>query len=236
MVAIVTDHERNREEARTALSAKLGDAAIGAPLMVLYAFGIWGLLQVIRPEVARLAKAADVLTVLLVVQQLATIAFAALQSALFVLRRLPFRKAKGFTPRAVAILGSNFGVAIFLLPRVELGPAMLTVSTGVIAAGLIASIYCAACLGRSFSILPQARGFVSGGPYRIVRHPLYLSELIAFFGICFQLIQPWAFLVAGGSLVVQIARMHYEEQVLAETFPSYPAYMARTARLLPGLY
>jgi hypothetical protein len=143
MIAIVTSHERNREEAWAALSAKLGDAAIGAPLMVLYAFVIWGLLQVIRPEVARLATAADALTMLLVVQHVAMIAFAALQSALFVLRRLPLRKAKGFSPRAVAILGANFGLAS-LLPRVEQGPAMLTVSTGVIAAGLIASIYCAA--------------------------------------------------------------------------------------------
>jgi protein-S-isoprenylcysteine O-methyltransferase Ste14 len=45
--------------------------------------------------------------------------------------------------------------------------------------------------------------------------------------MCCQLIQPWAFLVALGSLIAQIARMHYEEQVLAETFPSYRAYMSR---------
>jgi len=31
-------------------------------------------------------------------------------------------------------------------------------------------------------------------------------------------------------------RMKYEELVLFQSFPEYGAYMARTARLLPGVY
>jgi protein-S-isoprenylcysteine O-methyltransferase Ste14 len=41
-------------------------------------------------------------------------------------------------------------------------------------------------LGRSFSVVPQARGLVRGGPYSFVRHPLYLAEEIALLGILLQ--------------------------------------------------
>ena len=36
-----------------------------------------------------------------------------------------------------------------------------------------------AYLGKSFSIIPQARRLVREGPYSVVRHPLYLAEEVA---------------------------------------------------------
>ena len=33
-------------------------------------------------------------------------------------------------------------------------------------------------LRKSFSIIPEARRVVSGGPYRFIRHPLYAAEII----------------------------------------------------------
>jgi protein-S-isoprenylcysteine O-methyltransferase Ste14 len=41
-------------------------------------------------------------------------------------------------------------------------------------------------LGRSISILPQARQLVTSGPYAFVRHPLYLGEMTAMLGIAMQ--------------------------------------------------
>jgi len=35
---------------------------------------------------------------------------------------------------------------------------------------------------------------------------------------------------------LQFQRMKYEEQVLFQSFPEYADYMARTARLVPGVY
>ena len=88
-------------------------------------------------------------------------------------------------------------------------------------------------LGRSFGVLPDARGMVTGGPYRVIRHPLYLGELGAVAGI----------LVANPSLrnaaalaalaVAQVGRARLEERTLTRAFPGYAAYAACTPMLIP---
>jgi len=216
--------------------AKLKDIASGTPLYAMNLFVFSVFVAGFGSEIQTLAKTGDVNLALAITEQLATMAFGTLQMVLFVVRRPPLRKARGIVPRAIALLSTNFGFAFVLLPRIHQPPRMLLISTCVALLGLTGSIFCAAKLGRAFSILPQARGFVSDGPYRFVRHPLYLAEQITTFGVCCQFLQPWAFLMALVSLFLQILRMDYEEQVLAEAFPEYRAYAARTARLIPGVY
>ena len=91
-------------------------------------------------------------------------------------------------------------------------------------------------LGRSISILPEARRLVTRGPYALVRHPLYLGEIVALAGVALQYWSVWALLLWGLVCVFQLQRMKYEERVLSEVFPEYQDYMTRTARLLPGVY
>jgi protein-S-isoprenylcysteine O-methyltransferase Ste14 len=217
-------------------TAKIRDTVSGAPLVALFALGIAGLVPHLKSEWAILARAFAVVPALQILSQTATIAFMLLQTVLFVIRRMPERKASGVLPRAVALVGSNFGFAFFLVPRTEQSEPLLIFSTVLVTVGLLFSIYAAANLGRSFGILPQARGLVQDGPYRWVRHPLYLAEQITTFGIMGQFRQPWALAIALATLALQIGRMHFEEALLAETYPGYRAYMARTARLLPGIY
>lgn len=192
------------------MTAKLADAAYALPLVAVYALGAYGLVPLLAGELAALAKGLRAMTTLQVVSQCATLAFMALQLVLFAVPRLPEHKAAGWLPRAVAIIGSNLDFALLLLPRVEQSLPMLAVSTSVATLGLFGSLYSAATLGRSFSVVPQARGAVYGGPYRWVRHPLYLSEQITTFGIMWQFGQPWASLIAVASLAMQILRMHFE--------------------------
>ena len=214
-------------------AAKLRDMSFVLPLAALYAVGAWGLV----PElVSELHRPAHTFTVVLIVSQCATLGFMALQIVLFITRRLPERKTSGVLPRIAAVVGSNSGFAFLFLQRVQQSPWMLTVSTSIITVGLAGSIFALASLGKSFSILPQARGLVTEGPYRFVRHPLYLAEQVTTFGIMCSFAQPGAFLVALGSLGVQIYRMHCEERVLADTYKEYDAYIARTSRLIPGIY
>jgi len=77
---------------------------------------------------------------------------------------------------------------------------------------------------------------VVSGPYAFVRHPLYLGEFVILFGIALQHLMPWSLLLLGVQSVFQFERMKNEERVLARAFPNYAGYIARTARLLPGVY
>jgi protein-S-isoprenylcysteine O-methyltransferase Ste14 len=77
---------------------------------------------------------------------------------------------------------------------------------------------------------------VVSGPYAFVRHPLYLGEFIVIFGTALQHSMPWSLLLLGVQYMFQFERMRNEERVLARAFPNYTDYMARTARLLPGVY
>ncbi len=229
-------HARAIDTASPALIAKLMDVASGAPLFAMYLFLFAKLLPGFRSELGALAQTGDANLALRITEQVVTIAFGGLQMVLVVIRRLPRLKAPGIAARAIALLSANLGFAFVLLPRVPQPPLLLGVTTSVAVLGLGVSICCTAKLGRAFSILPQARGFVSDGPYRFVRHPLYLGEQVTTFGICFQFLQPWSLLIAFASLALQIVRMACEERVLAAAFPEYRVYASRTARLIPGIY
>ena len=49
-------------------------------------------------------------------------------------------------------------------------------------AGTVFEIYAKVFLGRSFGIVAADRGIVVGGPYRIVRHPIYLGYFVTHVG------------------------------------------------------
>ncbi len=139
-------------------------------------------------------------------------------------------------PRLAGFVGSNFQLLFVALPTAQTILPVTLLSMLLTIAGATASIYTASILGRSFSVLPQARGLVTKGPYRFIRHPLYVAELTAIFGIMLQFAQPWSFLLALMSLAAQFPRMYYEEAILTTTYPSYQEYMHVTPRLIPKFY
>ena len=95
---------------------------------------------------------------------------------------------------------------------------------------LLASVL---ALGRCFGILPEARGLVTRGPYRFVRHPVYLGELGAVFGFVVSAPTLWNIGVLVAFCVAQAVRMRLEERVLGREFPQYAQYAAVTPRLVP---
>ncbi len=142
----------------------------------------------------------------------------------------------GLVPRFAAVMGTFAGATFSLMPIAPLPLAVAIFTMVPVIGGVIATIVVALWLGRQFSIMPEARRLVTAGPYAWVRHPLYLCEEIAIFGMALQHLQPWALMVFVCQFIFQIMRMHYEEQVLTSAFPEYTAYAARTARLIPGIY
>lgn len=93
-----------------------------------------------------------------------------------------------------------------------------------------------ASLGRSFAILPARRAIVARGPYRLVRHPIYLGELGMLVTACAT--RGWAMALGCAVVVVAILapRILAEERMLGAD-AAYGAYRARVRhRLLPGLF
>lgn len=93
-----------------------------------------------------------------------------------------------------------------------------------------------ATLGRRFGVRPALRGLVTKGPYRLVRHPMYLAYVVADIGYN---LQEWnvgtvSMVIAGWLSIVY--RIRAEERVLSGD-PGWTAYAARVrSRLVPGLW
>ena len=171
-----------------------------------------------------------------IAMRLSTIAFLLLLAAAVILRARPSGKARGLEPRISAFIGTFLIYAIPLCPRRELSLSAEMVSTMLILIGSAGAVVALSQLRRSFSMMAEARRLVTSGPYRFVRHPLYLAEELAIIGIFMQFASAWTALLLAVQIAFQLRRMHNEEVVLTETFPEYAAYRRRTARLIPGVY
>lgn len=76
---------------------------------------------------------------------------------------------------------------------------------------------------------------VTRGPYRWIRHPMYLAVLMVTLPMVVQAWTPWR-LAAWIALVIVLRwKAVYEETLLRERFPEYADYQRRTKRLIPFL-
>jgi len=113
-------------------------------------------------------------------------------------------------------------------------PALAQAALGLGLVGFSLSLWAAAYLGRSFAVLVAVKPVVTGGPYRFVRHPIYLSygfhaaALVCAYGSI-----AFAVLVAG-HVALLLYRARLEEDLLVRSSAEYRAYRERTPFLLPG--
>jgi protein-S-isoprenylcysteine O-methyltransferase Ste14 len=216
---------------------KLYDLLAAAPLITWYGLCLSHQLPTLAQQLAETDLAtADVRLLASLAARIATPVFLVVLAVLLTLRHKPQAKASGLYPRLAAVGGTYLGVAIVLLPARELSAPLSVLAALMMLAGTVLSIYAALSLGRSISMLPEARRLVTRGPYRLVRHPLYVSEAVALAGVTLQYLSPLALALLALQCVFQLERMKNEERVLAGTFPEYRDYAADTARLVPGLY
>ena len=216
---------------------KLYDFLAASPLIMWYLLCVASQL----PALAQLVRetnfaAIDVLGAAHLASKLATLLFVTTLGVLLVLRHTPLARTCGIFPRFAAIAGAYLGVGVVLLPPRELSAALYLTSTALILGGTVFSLYAVLRLGRSLSMLPEARRLVTDGPYAVIRHPLYLGEAIALVGLTLQYFSLTAVALLVVQCAFQLERIKNEEKILARIFPEYRDYMTRTARLVPGLY
>ncbi|MDH4022569.1 MAG: isoprenylcysteine carboxylmethyltransferase family protein [Gammaproteobacteria bacterium] len=147
----------------------------------------------------------------------------------------PQRSAAGIQPRVVALIGAFATTTFIALPPVEVSPGVELLADVIVLAGCALCILCLAWLGRSFSIMAQARQLVTAGPYRFARHPLYACEAVMLAGIILRNPSWLALTIASVALFFQYLRIRNEEAVLRSVFPEYASYALQTPMLLPGL-
>jgi protein-S-isoprenylcysteine O-methyltransferase Ste14 len=146
------------------------------------------------------------------------------------------RTSDAVLPRVAAVVATWLPLSAPFLGQGAHRAGLVALGDALLLAGLSWSLWSVAALGRSLSIVPQAREVVSSGPYRLVRHPLYLGELTMLLGIAVVSAHPAVFGLWCVTAALQLYRMRHEERLLAATLTSYAAYRARTARLLPFVY
>jgi protein-S-isoprenylcysteine O-methyltransferase Ste14 len=165
-----------------------------------------------------------------------TIGFLGLMAVLFLIRLEPIKKAKGLSPRVMAIAGTFFLALMTFFPRANLSMTQTVMASFFSLVGTGISVFVLAHLGRSFSVMPEARRLVTTGPYRYMRHPLYIFEAVASFGVLLQFLSIYTVVIFLAWGVLQFQRMKNEEAILGKAFPEYESYKLKTARLIPGIY
>jgi len=140
------------------------------------------------------------------------------------------------TAHAAAVTATWLPFTLPLVHGTSPGQGRQALSDVLLICGTAWALWSLRFLGRNVSVLAQARGVAHQGPYRWVRHPLYLGEIVSSLGLAvaansYAAIGLWLALCG-----LQVYRAVREEQVLLRALPAYHSYRRRTAALLPGVF
>jgi protein-S-isoprenylcysteine O-methyltransferase Ste14 len=168
------------------------------------------------------------------------LAFVSIPVLIYLTRPRADRRDGGIPPRTAAFVGTTM-LLVFPMwfengPRILVLPAAIHAFAGVALVGFTTfGVWALLYLRHNFSIIPEARDLVRAGPYRVVRHPLYLAEI----GLAVSLtlhsdLHAWSTLILVPFVAVQLVRSEYEEKLLRDALPGYEEYAKRTGRLVPN--
>jgi protein-S-isoprenylcysteine O-methyltransferase Ste14 len=156
--------------------------------------------------------------------------------ALLTTTRSPAKaQADGLLPRIAAFVGTYMPWTIAFFGKTDQALPNLA-STACVLIGMIMMLVTIRHLGRSFSLVPQARNVVQTGPYRWIKHPLYLAEEIAVLGVVLRNPTPLTAILLVLHIGVQVCRIYYEEDLLRRNCPEYSGYEASRWRLIPHVW
>ena len=135
----------------------------------------------------------------------------------------------------VALQFGLMGLMVLRSDPARIGPAF----GALVAAGLAFGLWAiSANRPGNFNIRPDPKEggtLVTGGPYRWVRHPMYLAVLLvmAAFVVAGDAAQAVLWLLLAAVLDAKAVR---EERGLALVHPGYAAYRGRTRALIPFVF
>jgi Putative protein-S-isoprenylcysteine methyltransferase len=80
---------------------------------------------------------------------------------------------------------------------------------------------------------PRQHHLVETGPYRFIRHPMYLAALLFGFAALLFYVELWRLILYIGLSVTLHLKADYEERLLVQRYPEYTDYQKRTKRIVP---
>jgi len=150
--------------------------------------------------------------------------------------RLPARGTDHrLTVMFVAFTGTFAVIGASFLPGTTRRDGLVLVSDILGTAGIAYTVWSLAYLRRSFSIIPEARRLVTGGPYSMSRNPVYLGEVVTAIGINLATAGWPTVLGLVYFVTCQLLRIRWEEGVLRRAFPEeFSRYASRVPRYFPN--
>lgn len=140
------------------------------------------------------------------------------------------------------LLGFFIQTAFFdsLFPFSVQPTALRLVGLGIFAAGWIIAVRARLELGDRWSNVedsqvPVGKGLVTSGVYSVIRHPLYLGDILLVLGLELAL-NSWLVLGTIFPILYSVKQAIKEEQLLEREFPEYGEYRARTKRFIPFVF
>jgi len=139
---------------------------------------------------------------------------------------------------SVALVATLYSVFYYVLFDPDKTIALIPEYAGVAfyVVGTACQFYAKTALGRSFGLLPAQRGLVGAGPYRFVRHPMYLGYLIGQTGFMLVNFSLRNLSILLGIYLALWLRMSREEAVL-QCSDDYHEYRKQVPwRILPYVF
>ena len=125
---------------------------------------------------------------------------------------------------------------LLIMPGQVLSESLVTVGVLLFIGGNLFQLWAKLVLRRSFGVAPANRGVKITGPYKYVRHPMYVGYGIVHISLLLLMFMPVNLLIYAIGWWAQILRIKAEERVLSQD-PAYGEYMKQVKwRLIPGVF
>lgn len=153
----------------------------------------------------------------------------------FLVRTDPVDRSKGIREVIIPLVGSILPFALLYSPP---APWIIKNRTYILivfwwmTASTAFTVWGMWTLRRSFSITVEARALVLTGPYRFIRHPIYLGEILSSCAVAFWRFSSWNLVILVIFVVIQVARSRWEERKLENNFPEYGKYASKALWVL----
>ncbi|RLD74752.1 MAG: hypothetical protein DRJ10_16545 [Bacteroidetes bacterium] len=121
-------------------------------------------------------------------------------------------------------------------PVFSKNPGFLAVEIIGILLGLCAIIAMKLDNLRIYPDLKKDAKLVVSGPYKFIRHPMYLAIILTIIPLTIDYYNQYRFFVSLIIIIDLLFKLNYEEKLLLNNFTEYKNYTKTTYRLIPFIY